>query len=37
MALDMVDVASGNQVLLEHLMADFCHGQGNQAKVVVEL
>jgi hypothetical protein len=37
MALDMVDVASGNQVLLEHLMADFCHAQGNQAKIVAEL
>jgi hypothetical protein len=37
MALDMVDAASGNQVLFEHLMADFHRAQGNQAKVVVEL
>jgi hypothetical protein len=36
MALDMVDAVSGNQVFLEHLMADFHHVQGNQAKVVVE-
>jgi hypothetical protein len=34
MALDLVDVANGNQVLLEHLMAKFCCAQGNQAKVV---
>jgi hypothetical protein len=37
MALDMVDATSGNQVLLEHLMANFCFAHGNQAKVVVEL
>jgi hypothetical protein len=37
MALDMVDVANGNQVFLEHLMANFCHAQDNQAKVVAEL
>jgi hypothetical protein len=37
MALDMVNVASGNQVLLEHLMANFCHAQGNKTKVVAEL
>ncbi len=37
MALDMVDAVSGNQVFLEHLMADFHHAQGYQAKVVVEL
>jgi hypothetical protein len=37
MALDMVHVARGNQVFLEHLMANFCHAQGNQAKVVAKL
>jgi hypothetical protein len=37
MALDMVDATNGNQVLLEHLMANFHHAQGNQTKVVVEL
>jgi hypothetical protein len=37
MALDMADTTSGNQVLLEHLMVDFCYAHGNQAKVVVEL
>jgi len=37
MALDMVDAISGNQILLEHLMADFHHAQGNQAKVVAKL
>jgi hypothetical protein len=36
MALDMVDATSGNQVLLEHLMAYFHHAQGNQTKVVAE-
>jgi hypothetical protein len=37
MALDMVDATSGNQNLLEHLMADFRHAQGNQVKVVAKL
>jgi hypothetical protein len=37
MALDMVDVASGNQIFLEHLMIYFHHAQDNQTKVVVEL
>jgi hypothetical protein len=37
MALDMVDAASGNQVFLEHLMANFCRAQGNQRKVVAKL
>jgi hypothetical protein len=37
MALDMVGVATRNQVLLEHLMVGFCHAQTNQAMVVVEL
>jgi hypothetical protein len=37
MALDMVDVTNGNEVLLEHLMANFHCAQGNQTKVVVEL
>jgi hypothetical protein len=34
MALNMVDSANGNQVFLENLIVDFCHAQGNQAKVV---
>ncbi len=34
-ALDMVDATSENQVLLEHLMANFCCAHGNQAEVVV--
>jgi len=37
LTLDMVEATSGNQVFLEHLMVDFHHAQGNQAKVVVEL
>jgi len=37
MALHMVDATSGNQVLLEHLMANFYSTHGNQAKVMVEL
>ncbi len=35
--LDMVDVANGNPILLEHLMADFHGAQSNQAQVVKEL
>jgi very-short-patch-repair endonuclease len=37
MTLNMVDATSGNQVLLERLMVDFCCAHDNQAKVVVEL
>jgi hypothetical protein len=37
MALDIVDVANGNQIILEHLMPNFCHSQGNQVKVVAKL
>jgi hypothetical protein len=37
MALDMVDAISGNQVLLEHLMANFHCAQGIQAKVAAKL
>ncbi len=37
MTLDMVDEANGNQIFLEHLMADFCRAQGNQTKVVAKL
>jgi hypothetical protein len=33
----LVDTINGNQVLLEHLMVDFCHALGNQAKVVAKL
>jgi hypothetical protein len=35
--LDTVDATSGNQVLLEHLMVDFCHAQSNEATVVAKL
>jgi hypothetical protein len=37
MTLDMVDEANGNQILLEHLMANFHCAQGNQTKVVAKL
>jgi hypothetical protein len=37
MALDMLDEANRNQILLEHLMVDFCHAKGNQTKVVAKL
>ncbi len=37
MALDMVDVTNGNQVIFQHLMTNFCYAQGNQAKVVAKL
>jgi hypothetical protein len=33
----MVDVANGNPILLEHLMADFHGAQNNQTKVVAKL
>jgi hypothetical protein len=37
MTLDILDETNGNQILLEHLMANFPCGQGNQAKVVAKL
>jgi len=37
MALDMVDVSSGNQILFKYLMANFYRAQGNQTKVVANL
>jgi hypothetical protein len=37
MTLDMVDAISGNQIFLEHLMANFRRAQGNQTKVVAKL
>jgi hypothetical protein len=37
MTLNMVDVTSGNQILFEHLIVDFCCAHDNQTKVAIEL